>query len=146
MLRRPVLLNTGAAQLSATRIVLPELWIVLGVAVLPLAPVPIMIPAHASLMVLFSTVLLLPVAPPQVLSKWIPDSSLPNTALDLTVLPSLQTSMPSKMRVPDTLFAVMGQASAAGPLVRSVTTAIPNCVLATMLLEMTSLRVAGAAA
>ena len=77
---------------------------VFGVVVLPEVPVPVKIPAQASLIELLFTILPLPV-PPQESSKWIAASLLLFITLDVTVFELPHTSIPSKICVPITLFA-----------------------------------------
>ena len=82
------------------------------------------------------TVLPSPLVPPskapQLASRWIADSELFMMVLVCMTLLLTQTSMASKIRVPNTLFKVM-LAPSPSPMV-SVTAAMPYCVLPTVLL------------
>src|ERR1700687_579580 len=92
---------------------------------------PCRMPAQATLMVLVLTILPVPV-PPQVLSKWIPDSSALLMVFLVMVLLLLQASIASKIWVAFTLLEVMTVPSAV-PKLGSLTAAIPNWVLNTVL-------------
>ena len=93
----------SVVQVSPGRTKFTTLTIVFGVVVFPDVPLPVKIPAQASLIVLLFTTLLLPV-PPQESSRWIAASVLLFITLDVNVFPLPHTSIPSKIRVPITLF------------------------------------------